>query len=86
MAQEEKKKPAESGIKIENGYAELKPVEPGKKPTQVCIGGKTYKGSQKYKAIDKSGKEKIEVIVSKTRFVPEADAKKLPSKFQKLFL
>lgn len=80
----EKKEEAKTGIKIENGYAELKPSIPGKKPTQVCIGAKTYKGDYiKLVGEDEKGKPITETITSKVKFVPEQFAKQLP---EKLFL
>jgi len=77
MAEEKKAK----GIKIVDGYAELKPSLPGKKPTQVCVGPKTYRGDYiKLIGKDKKGKPITEAVKSKVRFVPEAIAKKLPEK------
>ena len=84
---EEKKEVKSSGPKVVNGYAELKPSIPGKKPTQICIGAKTYKGDYvKIVGADDKGKPVTEVIKSKVKFVPEACLSAVPDKFLDLFV
>jgi len=87
MAEKEEKKQDPKGIKIVNGYAELKPSPPGKRPTQICIGAKTYKGDySKIVGKDDKGKPVVELVKSKVKFVPEACLPAVPEQFHSLFV
>ncbi|RKX22189.1 MAG: hypothetical protein DRP56_06880 [Planctomycetota bacterium] len=77
----EKEQTKVKGIKIVDGYAELKPSLPGKRPTQVCVGPKTYRGDYlKLVGHDDRKKPITETVKSKVRFVPVDIAKTLPEK------
>lgn len=58
------------------GHRELKPVH-GNQGKTVCMGGKNWISSTIKVFKDKKGKDKKEVTLSKTRFIPETVVKSL---------